>query len=205
MSFRFSAKYGLLTYAQCGNLDPFKIVTLLSQLGAECIVGRETHEDGGIHLHAFFEFEKRPNLRNPRIFDIDGLHPNVQPSRGTPEKGYDYAIKDGDVVAGGLERPGGIQSDRKPSVWSEIIIAETRDEFFTRVAELDPRALACNFSNICKYADWKYRPEPVAYTHPEGLSFEQESTQELREWAEENIGRTVSGKSPANADSEIHH
>ena len=114
MPFRFQAKYGLLTYAQCGDLDPFAVVTRLSELGAECIVGREIHEDGGIHLHAFFSFEKKRNLKNERIFDVEGVHPNIQASYGTPEKGYDYAIKDGDVVGGGLERPSGEDTTDKP-------------------------------------------------------------------------------------------
>lgn len=196
MPFRFQAKYGLLTYAQCGDLDPFAVVTRLSELGAECIVGREIHEDGGIHLHAFFSFEKKRNLKNERIFDVEGVHPNIQASYGTPEKGYDYAIKDGDVVGGGLERPSGDDTTDKPNKWAEIILAETRDEFFTRVAELDPRALACNFGNLEKYANWRYRVDPEPYSHPRGISFESEGTEDLREWARENIGGTIDGECP---------
>lgn len=58
MSFYFNAKYGLFTYAQCGDLDPFDVVCLFSELGAECIIGREEHQDGGTHLHAFAAWEK---------------------------------------------------------------------------------------------------------------------------------------------------
>lgn len=77
MPFRFCAKYGLLTYPQCGDLDPWKIVAMLGDLGAECIIGRESHVDGGLHLHAFFLFERKFESRNVRIFDVDGHHPNV--------------------------------------------------------------------------------------------------------------------------------
>ena len=45
-SFSFHARYALLTYAQCGDLCPFTIVDLLSTMGAECIIGREHHQDG---------------------------------------------------------------------------------------------------------------------------------------------------------------
>ena len=99
-TFRFQARYALLTYAQCGDLDPFAVVNHLAELGAECIIGRENHSDGGLHLHAFVDFGRKYRTRNTRAFDVQGCHPNVSPSRGTPEEGFDYAIKDGDVVAG---------------------------------------------------------------------------------------------------------
>jgi len=105
MPFKFEAKYGLLTYAQCQNLDPFRVVTHLSEIGAECIIGREDHSNGGTHLHAFFMFERKFATRNERIFDVDGFHPNIVRGYGTPEKGWDYATKDGNIVAGGLQRP----------------------------------------------------------------------------------------------------
>lgn len=47
MPFRFAARFALLTYAQCGDLDPFAVNDHLGSLGAECIVGRENHGDGG--------------------------------------------------------------------------------------------------------------------------------------------------------------
>ena len=102
MTFRFAARYGLLTYAQSGELDPFRVVNHLADLGAECIIGREDHADGGVHLHAFFMFERKFESRNVRVFDVDGCHPNIVRGYGTPEKGWDYATKDGDVVGGGL-------------------------------------------------------------------------------------------------------
>lgn len=194
MPFRFAAKHGLLTYAQCQDLDPFKIVARLSELGAECIVGREIHQDGGTHLHVFFSFESEFRTRNERVFDVDGYHPNIVRSRGTPEKGWDYATKDGDVVAGGLERPSGSGGTENKNRWAFIIGAETRDEFWARVEECDPRSLACNYGNLAKYCDWKYRPVLDEYKHPEGISFSEEQTKDLRNWANNNIGGTISGK-----------
>lgn len=193
MTFKFEAKYGLLTYAQCGNLDAFRIVEHLSELGAECIIGREIHEDGGTHLHAFFMFERKYATRNIRAFDVDGYHPNIVRGYGTPEKGWDYATKDGDVVAGGLERPSGTGDNSSENKWAEIIMAESREEFFSRVARLDPRALACNFGNLEKYADWKYRPVVEEYKHPECLSISPNKPEELDEWAYANVGNISDG------------
>lgn len=194
MTFKFEAKYGLLTYAQCGNLDAFAIVERLSELGAECIIGREVHEDGGTHLHAFFMFERKYATRNIRAFDVNGYHPNIVRGYGTPEKGWDYATKDGDIVAGGLERPSGAGDNSNENKWAEIIMAESREEFFSRVARLDPRALACNFGNLEKYADWKYRPMVEEYKHPECLSFSSDKPEELDEWAYANVGNIEGGK-----------
>ncbi|UJO02115.1 Rep [Molossus molossus associated gemykibivirus 2] len=96
MPFRFQRRYGLFTYAQCGDLDPFKVLDLFTELHAECIIGRENHADGGIHLHAFVDFGRNYTTRNARQFDVEGHHPNVLPGKKTPEKMYDYATKDGD-------------------------------------------------------------------------------------------------------------
>lgn len=103
---RYQFRYVLLTYAQCGDLDPFEVCNHLASLNAECIIGRESHEDGGTHLHVFADFGTKFRSRNVRIFDVGGYHPNVSPSKGRPGEGWDYATKEGNIVAGGLERPG---------------------------------------------------------------------------------------------------
>lgn len=193
MPFKFEAKYGLLTYAQCEDLDPFRIVAHLGELGAECIIGRENHANGGTHLHAFFMFEEKYATRNERVFDIDGRHPNIVRGYGTPEKGWDYATKDGNVVAGGLERPGRIRNSTRQDQWAEIILAESRDEFFKLVADMDPRSLCINFGNLEKYADWRYRPNLEEYSHPGGISFPEDRVHELNAWVDENIQGNIEG------------
>ncbi|UOF80781.1 rep protein [Genomoviridae sp.] len=194
MTFRLAARYVLLTYPQCGTLDPFKIVDLLGGLGAECIIGREDHSDGGIHLHAFVDFGRKFQSRNQRIFDVDGRHPNILRGTKTPGKMWDYATKDGDIVAGGLERPSGEGISPSGSAWSEIILAENRDEFFERVAQMDPRALCVNFASLRAYAEWKYRPTRDPYQNPAGLVFDTSEYPELDEWARRALDTTQTGK-----------
>ena len=187
MPFRFQAKYGLLTYAQCGDLDPFAVVEHLGRLGAECIIGRETHEDGGLHLHAFFMFERKFESRNERVFDVDGRHPNIVRGYRTPELGYDYATKDGDIVGGGLARPTSDPVSEASSKWATIILQPSREEFYEAVARLDPRSLCVNFNSLRAYADWKYRDSVEPYSTPPGLSFETSNFPELSRWVEENL------------------
>ena len=187
MPFRFQAHYALLTYAQCGNLDPFHVNDHLGQLGAECIIGRENHSDGGIHLHAFVDFGRKFSSRNERVFDVDGCHPNVAPGRRTPEKMWDYATKDGDVVAGGLERPRGKGLSETGKAWSSIVLAETREEFFALVEELDPRSLCVNFPSLRCYADWRFRPDRIDYVSPPGVSFSTDQFPELDDWVQRTL------------------
>lgn len=204
-SFRFQARYALITYAQCGSLDPFEVSNHFSSLGAECIIGRETHADGGHHLHAFIDFGKKFNSRNTRIFDVGGCHPNIEQSRGQPWTGYDYAIKDGNVVAGGLERPIDTGRERLPSTldkWTTITSAETVDEFWKLLQELDPCAMVRSFTQCRAYADHKYRVCREPYVTPAGLNIDTSRMGELDEWVTANLqGHTPGGKSYSSAYS----
>uniref|UniRef100_A0A8E7G1Z2 Replication-associated protein n=1 Tax=Nandayus nenday Genomoviridae sp. TaxID=2814968 RepID=A0A8E7G1Z2_9VIRU len=194
MTFRFAAKHGLLTYSALGSdMDAVeglahRIVEHLGVLGAECIIGRENHLDGGLHLHAFFMFERKFESRNVRIFDVDGKHPNIVRGYSNADAGCAYACKEGDIVGGGLD-PGSLRApvDRHGGVWNEIILSETREEFFDACRRLAPRALLCSFTSLKCYADWKYRDIPEPYRSPVDLEFQPEVVGGLREWVESTL------------------
>jgi hypothetical protein len=177
-------RYVLVTYAQCGDLDPWRVVERFSSLGAECIVGREHHEDGGLHLHVFADFGRKFRSRKADVLDVDGRHPNLAPIKRTPAKAYDYAIKDGDVVAGGLERPveGGVGSGASADKWARITQAQDRDEFWALVHELDPKAAACSFNALSKYADWRFAEVPPVYEHDGRIEFVQGDADGRDDW-----------------------
>ena len=193
MPYRFQAKYGLLTYAQCGDLDPFRVVGHLGSLGAECIVGRESHGDGGVHLHAFFMFESKFRSSNTRVFDVDGRHPNVSRGYSNPADGYDYAIKDGDVVGGGLDRPTEHHAE-KSSHWSTIVQAENEDDFWALVRELDPRALCVSFTSLRAYASHRFAPERSPYRSPSNIRFDTSEYGLLDEWVETSLRNCVDSR-----------
>ncbi|UDN67442.1 replication-associated protein [robinz virus RP_326] len=192
MGTRWQFRYALLTYAQCGNLDPFNVVNHISSLGGECIIGREHHEDGGLHLHAFCDFGRKLRSRNVRLFDVDGCHPNVEPTKQTPAAGWDYATKDGDVVAGGLERPGNGTSDKTD--WAKIVAASNADEFWELCESVAPRALLCNFQSLRGFADWRFKPEPPKYEQPRGVQIDTGKFPELDAWVQQNIVRPLAGR-----------
>lgn len=182
--FRCNARYFLITYAQCGELDGFAVMDLFSSLGAECLVARERHADEGIHLHAFVDFSTKFRGRGHQIFDVDGRHPNIETVGRTPWKAFDYVIKDGDVICGGAERP--VESSSSGSTthdkWVEISSATTRDEFWELVFRLDPKAGCCNHSSLAKYADWRFRVDPPVYEHPGGITFVHGATDGRDAW-----------------------
>lgn len=189
MGTRWQFRYALLTYAQCGDLDPFKIVDHLCTLGAECIIGRENHQDGGIHLHAFVDFGRKFRSSDTKAFDVEGFHPNVSPSKGRPGEGYDYAVKDGDVVAGGLERPSGGPVPRAGIDWAEAMSSSSMDEFLESCLRMDPNAALRMFTQLQSYAKWRYRPEPTPYMHPSNVELDTSGVPELDEWVAGNIDR----------------
>ena len=192
--FRLQTRYVLLTYSQCGDLDPQLVCSHLAEIPAECLIGRENHADGGIHLHAFVDFGRRLNIRDQRLFDVDGRHPNITPCGRTPQKMLDYAIKDGDVVAGGLDPIiGGEDVPGDGTVWHQIANAETVDRFWELVRELAPRALLCNHQSLRAYAEWHYRPAAVEYSHPPELRVVSDHVPELEYWVRDNL--SGSGKS----------
>lgn len=193
-SFSFNCRYVLLTYAQCGDLDPWAVVNHLSTLSAECIIGRENHADGGCHLHAFVDFGRKFRSRRSDIFDVGGRHPNVTKSYGNPGGGWDYAVKDGDVVAGGLERPSGDGVSPSTAKWSQIVGAESEQQFWDLLEQLDPKALCTNYSNLRKFADWRFRPEPELYEHPTGVEFDLGMVPDLAGWRELSLESTLGGK-----------
>nr|UBQ66298.1 Rep protein [finch CRESS-DNA virus] len=192
--FSFRARYALLTYAQCGDLDPWSVSNLLSDVPAECIIGREVHADGGIHLHAFVDFGERFFTSDPRRFDVDGRHPNIQACGRTPGKMYEYAIKDGDVVAGGLGRPGGEDVAGAGAIWDRIVDAETASEFWDLVRALAPRVLITNFNSLRGYVEWKYKPEVAPYVTPPGMVFDISGVAELGQFVHENLSGDVEGR-----------
>jgi len=170
-AFDLHARYALLTYAQCGELNPNTVGNCLDEAGFKCVIGRENHADGGIHLHVFVDFGKKRRFRRPDVFDVEGRHPNISPSAGTPEKGYDYAIKDGDIVFQSLDRPGTSGAGKSADKWARITGAVDRESFWGLVHELDPKSAACNFPSLQKYCDWKFAVVPAEYESPSGVEF----------------------------------
>ena len=190
MTFNFNARYALLTYAQCGDLDGWQVSDHFTELRAECIVAREAHATDGVHLHAFVDFGRKFRSRRSDIFDVGGRHPNISPTHTTPQSGFDYACKDGDIVAGGLGRPeSGVLQTQRGDPWPDIVASESRAEFFEALLAHAPRSLCTSFPSLEKYADWKYRTDPEPYKHDGNVRFDLDGFPELDDWAQTYLGQ----------------
>lgn len=198
MPFNFHARYGLFTYAQCDGLDPEAVGLHFTSLGAECIIGREDHRDEGHHLHVFADFGVKRRIRGERTFDVLQFHPNIVPSKGSPARGYDYATKDGDIVWGGLERPGGSDvgtgRQRNAIDFAELVAIDDIGEFWDAVKRDAPSLLLRSFTSLNAYAAWRFKPKHAEYATPTGIDFDLGSLPELSGWATQYIeGHTGDG------------
>lgn len=189
--FILHAKYGLFTYSQCGELDPIDVSNHFTSLGAECIVAREDHADGGTHLHVFADFERKRKFRGATTFDVGGHHPNIVPSRGNPGSGWDYATKDGCIVAGGLERPSnrsdGNQANRTSTIMADLVSIDDAEEFWSTIRQVAPGLLLRSFTSISAYASWRFRPRVQEYETPSSVCIDDSGFPELLDWKRENM------------------
>jgi len=95
-SFKFDSASCFLTYPQT-DLSWQDIITHLSSLGDIdwARVCYEQHQDGSPHRHVVCKWNKRVQSRNPRLFDIQGRHPNIQGVRSI-KHAIKYVSKDGE-------------------------------------------------------------------------------------------------------------
>ena len=107
-NFQIKQRSFFLTYPNC-TLSKEAVRDFLIALGMkEYCVARELHQSGEPHIHALMMFENKLGSRNPRVFDIQGFHPNIQGCR-SPKSVFTYIRKDGDFITNiGYKRTWGI-------------------------------------------------------------------------------------------------
>lgn len=193
MSFRLQSKSFLLTYSQVTDHDAFLRIPsahfdhCTSLLGTLDVyrLGRESHQDGGTHFHAYVSPKTKCTTRNARLFDYAGSHPNVQPVRKTPWKMWDYAGKENDVIYEHGERPGGTGTSGRgrDSIWADALTAPDKGGFLAHVRENAPRDYVLYFTALERFVEHHYREAPPVYKSPE---FETERIPELVQWVNQS-------------------
>lgn len=149
MPFRFDNKKVFLTYAQVGDRTLENVFTFLSELpnGRDVfvpkylVVSRELHNDGGFHFHAVIDFGKRFRSRDARVFDFDGIHPNIVAIRTKNQykNNVDYTKKDGEFKElGEYDEPE--ESRHKQQHWIDLIDGSTdAADFMGKAKSVAPR------------------------------------------------------------------
>lgn len=193
--FLIRAKYILLTYSQVDEdeINHNMIHQRIVQMGGRCRIGREIHKDGGIHYHAFCVKEKRFISRDPRRFDINGFHPNIEQILRTPENAWAYVAKDGNLVVDELPDPpvSRSKSARKQEVWNTAPWeSRTPEQAYHLLAKEDPKRALCSFNSI--YPALKHlipTNQYIEYTPPPGLAYELDAYPEIAGWQQRYLGQ----------------
>jgi len=187
--FLLRAKYILLTYSQVDEdvFHPIEIKHLIDGLGGRCRIGREFHQNGGVHYHAFCVKDKRFISRDPRKFDIAGFHPNIEPILATPDKAWEYAIKDGNVIIDDVpERPVGRSKAGKKAndVYSNLIDTSTSaNDMLKGCFKEDTRRAIYGFNAARSAAEWLFPVTKYSeYTPPPGLVYEYDEYPQIANW-----------------------
>jgi len=124
--FRVNAQALMLTYAQCA-IPKEEMLVLLNHIMEkkkwilnEYVIAEEKHADGSPHLHCYLKLATKPNIKDPRVFDVqwDGkpFHPSIEGVR-SPAAVTRYCKKDGDFIAS-------ISVAGKGAVWAEALDPE---------------------------------------------------------------------------------
>ena len=126
-------------------------------------IAEERHLDGGRHIHAYIEFGRAPDLRNPTCFDINTgeaeYHPHIQPiGPRAVERTLTYCRKE--------------DLDPLSNIPPKLTYGEIRDratsaDEYLRLVEANyPRDMAMNYDRIKSYANAKWSAEsPFNITH----------------------------------------
>lgn len=193
-SFRCKNQRIFLTYSQVGHSwNPQPIIDSLNGLGATYRIGKELHQNGGVHYHCYVDFGRPYEFENCHKFCFGGPpspkcpkggHCNILVIRRTPHFAWDYAGKDGDVIADNSTRPlvSKGQSERRAE-WSHCLDAPSESDFYARIKEVDPAALCKSSQSIEHCAKRLFRSrKPETYGGVAGLVFDWESFPSVAQW-----------------------
>jgi len=109
MVYRVQGSHFSITFPQSdfdlnAALEYYKEFTKGRARVVEVIISSEQHEDGHYHRHIYLRFNRRIDIRNPRVFDFMGRHANVQRCNN-PEAWKNYIRKDGEFLAWSDDAP----------------------------------------------------------------------------------------------------
>lgn len=193
--FRCRSKNFIITYPQVGEDvqhrfdNPSDLIEIISRNIRDPLcarLGREHHQDGGVHYHLYLGFDKIVSINKPDAFDYYGPHGNIKSIRRTPEKVHRYVGKDNDIRLDYGEPPDSTGSDSggNRNKWHDIVSSEDKDTFLSAVREQAPRDWLLSNQRILEYANLYYPEEIPEYETPT-ISIERERYPELTQWEEQ--------------------
>lgn len=146
--FRVNGKNILLTYPKC-SLEKEELLDFLKKRGelTEYVICKEMHEDGEPHLHAWVAYSDKQDIKNERMFDLLGFHPNIQKAKNR-RACINYVKKSRDFI---------FQMKDEKLKWKGIIEeSRTAEEFKENVKNNYARDWVINYDKVMSYIDLAY-------------------------------------------------
>lgn len=174
-NFRFNAKKIFLTYPQCDMskaslLDAANAWFPNKVLNSYCIA-QERHQDGNLHLHAYFEWDSAPDTRSASKFDIvdraeKSFHPNVKgvgKSKNDVVKILRYLTKYDKEPLTDIDIDTYIKENTKGKANNEnfanAVAIEDAEEARKFIRDHEPRTYIANFNNVNSWANSLIKPK----------------------------------------------
>lgn len=149
MAFRIDASYWFLTYSRC----PLEREHVLEEIYTRhdtrhpewIVIARESHDDGGFHLHGLVYWGRRLCTRNPRFLDITGpdgtvYHPKLEPVKSLGKTlNYIYKEDPNPCEFGDIPDVAETERDSRHDTIRRILATATSaDELLSLVRDEDP-------------------------------------------------------------------
>lgn len=184
-TFHYDGVHVFLTYPQC-PLEREQLRDFLVELAPNCsyIIGRELHDDGNPHLHAYVHFGGRRRFRDTTVFDVEGYHPNIQKPRNARHC-IAYCRKE-DATPLVSENLHESVSSQSSAGWGELLdMSETRDEFLRGARERFPRDYVLSLERLLFFCEWKFGRAETAYSGRGRDEFRE--TVSMTDWVRANL------------------
>lgn len=150
---------------------------------SDLIVAEEKHEDGNTHYHAYVGYSKKTDIKNPRFFDFNSCHPNVQVCK-TVAAWKNYVRKDGNFM----------ENETAKSIFAECHSMDLQSWIEHCVKEKIQYAYCDQIWKMChqpRENTITERPEQVYQNQAlKDFSYENWNTKSLIIYGESGVGKT---------------
>lgn len=194
MPFRFQGVQVFLTYSQVGDRSRDSLKEFLRQHSSpvdKFLIGQEQHQDGNTHFHVHLVFSRRYDVRNERIFDWDGCHPNIATIRGRlggsdARRVHEYCKKGGDYIIW-PETATWEFATSKDSKYTKVVNASSRAEAAEVLRNELPRDWVINHEKCNFFLDAAFRPVQSQFISP-WTPDDFNVHQTMQQWTIDNLG-----------------
>nr|QXN75509.1 MAG: replication associated protein [Genomoviridae sp.] len=131
-------------------------------------LGRERHQDDGVHVHCYVSFDTAVRIQSQFRFDFGGSHPNIRSVSRGHKRTYDYAGKDGDIVAEYGEPPPPIDAgkNKDDGIWAEALRQSTKTDFLDVIRGGSPKDYILFNRQVESFADKHFGTCEEPYRSP---------------------------------------